>query len=139
MADFPVHAAGPDQPDGPVQYGIIDDAEVANEPLASRGTSTEDSAEATAEFADQNNMQEQVQDQLSDAEIQLQLDAAATPQQASPEVTEKPAPTKSSDSGPDTAHLEATPARGKAESFASPEASKHAGDIRRELTDESRI
>ena len=78
-------------------------------------------------------MQEQVQDQLSDAEIQLQLDAAATPQQASPEVTEKPAPTKSSDSGPDTAHLEATPAQGKAESSASLEASKHAGNIRREL------
>ena len=80
MADSPVHAAGPDQPDGSVQYGIIDDTEVATEPLASRGTSTEDSAEATAEFADQNTMQEQVPDQLSDAEIQLQLDAAATPQ-----------------------------------------------------------
>ena len=80
MADSLVHAAEPDQLDGPVQYGIIDDAEVANEPLASRGTSTEDSAEATAEFADQNNMQEQVQDQLFDAEIQLLLDAAATPQ-----------------------------------------------------------
>ena len=133
MTDSPVHAAEPDQLDGPVQYGIIDDTEVATEPLASRGTSTEDSAEATAEFADQNTMQEQVSDQLSDAEIQLQLDAAATPQQASPEVTEKPAPTKSSDSGPDTAHLEATPAQGKAESSASPEASKHAGNIRREL------
>ena len=89
MADSPVHAAGPDQLDGPVQYGINDDTEVATEPLASQGTSTEDSAEATAEFADQNTMQEQVPDQLSDAEIQLQLDAAATPQQASPEVTEK--------------------------------------------------
>ena len=133
MADSPVHAAEPDQLDGPVQYGIIDDTEVATEPLASRGTSTEDSAEATAEFADQNTMPEQVSDQLSDAEIQLQLDAAATPQQASPEVTEKPAPTKSSDPDSDTAHLEATPARGSAESSASPEASKCAGDIRREL------
>ena len=78
-------------------------------------------------------MQEQVSDQLSDAEIQLQLDAAATPQQASPEVAEQPAPTKSSDPDPDTAHLEATPARGSAESSASPAASKRAGDIRREL------
>ena len=94
MADSPENTAGPDQLDGPVQYGIIDDTEVANEPLASRGTSTEDSAEATAEFADQNTMPEQVSDQLSDAEIQLQLDAAATPQQASPEVAEQPAPTK---------------------------------------------
>ena len=133
MADSPENTAGPDQLDGPVQYGIIDDTEVANEPLASRGTSTEDSAEATAEFADQNTMQEQVSDQLSDAEIQLQLDAAATPQQASPEVAEQPAPTKSSDPDSDTAHLEATPARGSAESSASPEASKRAGDIRREL------
>ena len=73
MADSPKNTAGLDQLDGPVQYGIIDDTEVATEPLASQGTSTEDSAEATAEFADQNTMQEQVPDQLSDAEIQLQL------------------------------------------------------------------
>ena len=133
MADSPENTAGPDQLDGPVQYGIIDYTEVANEPLASRRTSTEDSAEATAEFADQNTMQGRVQDQLSDAEIQLQLDAAATPQQASPKVTEKPAPTKSLDPDPDTAHLEVTPARGSAESSASPEASKRASDVRREL------
>ena len=60
MADSPIHAAEPDQLDGPVQYGIIDDTEVATEPVASRGTSTEDSAKATTEFADQNTMQEQV-------------------------------------------------------------------------------
>ena len=39
-----------------VQYGPIDDTEVAAELLASRGASTEASAEAAVEFADQNTM-----------------------------------------------------------------------------------
>ena len=133
MATNTEHLGLSDQLAESVQNGPWHPPMASRESLASRGASTEASAEAAVEFADQNTMQEQVSDQLSDAEIQLQLDAAATPQQASPEVAEQPAPTKSSDPDPDTAHLEATPARGSAESSASPEASKRAGDIRREL------
>ena len=57
MATNTVHLGLSDQLAESVQYGPIDDTEVAAEPLASQGASTEASAEAAVESADQNNMQ----------------------------------------------------------------------------------
>ena len=102
MADSQNISSVPDQLPKSVEYGTINDTEVVTEPLASRGTSTKVSAEATVEFADQNTMQGPIPDQqhLAHTKNQQLLEAAKTPLPASPKAANISAPSKSSDSGP---------------------------------------
>ena len=84
-----------------VQNGTWHPPMASQESLASRGASTEASAEAAVEFADQNTMQGPISDQqnIAHTEDQQLLEAAMTPLPASPVTATISTPSKSSPDG----------------------------------------
>ena len=86
MATNTEHLGLSDQLAESVQNGTWHPPMASQESLASRGASTEASAEVTVEFADQNNMQVPDTDQQLRAHTENQqlLEAAQTPLPASP-------------------------------------------------------
>ena len=135
MATNTKHLGLSDQLAESVQNGPWHPPMASRESLASRGASTEASAEAAVEFADQNTMQGPISDQqnIAHTEDQQLLEAAMTPLPASPVTATISTPSKSSDIGPNSRSLEATPALGSIDDSAQQQAVELKVSARREL------